>query len=445
MTTAQTDRMPDRVRNPAAEQGLRFRPALHHVILCLGGLFLLVNTIALSIAQPRSDPSIWITMGVWLVCAVGGEIWLDRRLPDRDRLLFPVVLLLVGWGLLIIERVEPVFAERQTVWLALGVVLLCITVALPNIIALLRTFRYTLLISGLLLLVATIAFGSNPSRIIGAPALWLAIGDFFIQPSEPLKIVLVVFLASYLAEQYALVRAQNETFGSALSPHVFGPIALMGGLSLVILVWQRDLGTAALFFLVFITLLYVASGRISVLAGGALFTLAAGAAAYLLFGVVRVRVDAWLNPWLDADGGSYQIVQSLMAVAAGGISGRGIGSGIPGVIPVVHSDFIFAALAEEWGLIGVSAALVLIAFVCMRGLRASAWLRPFPALLAIGLSALLALQSLLIIGGVLKLIPLTGVTVPFMSYGGSSLVTNMVVVGLLLHLSSRERARAVPA
>jgi cell division protein FtsW len=179
--------------------------------------------------------------------------------------------------------------------------------------------------------------------------------------------------------------------------------------------------------------------------GGGLLTLAAGAAAYVIFGVVRVRVNAWLNPWIDADGGSYQIVQSLMAVAAGGITGRGIGSGMPGVIPVVHSDFIFAALAEEWGLVGITCALILIAFICMRGLRASARLRPFPALLAIGLSALLALQSLLIIGGVLKVIPLTGVTVPFMSYGGSSLVTNLVVVGLLLHLSSGARARAFPA
>ncbi|MDZ4770632.1 MAG: FtsW/RodA/SpoVE family cell cycle protein [Chloroflexota bacterium] len=413
------------------------------LLIGLGALFLLVNVTALSIIRPRADGSIWLIFGAWLLCVVIGELALTRILPRRDPLLFPLVMLLCGWGLIIIERVAPNFADRQAIWLVVGVAAMVITVYMRDLIALLRTLRYTLLFGGLLLLTATIAFGSNPSGIAGAPALWLEIGGLFVQPSEPLKIVLVVFLASYLAEQYTIMRTQRDRFGTAPSPRAFAPLVLMWGLSMVVLIWQRDLGTAALFFLVFLTLLYVASGRTLVLIGGGLLAVLGGTAAYLLFGVVRLRVDAWLNPWLEADGRAYQIVQSMMAVAAGGIFGRGIGGGLPTVIPVVHSDFIFAALAEEWGLIGVVAALLCLALIFMRGLRAAAALRPFPALLAVGLSALLAIQSLLIIGGVLKLIPLTGVTVPFMSYGGSSLVTNLIVVGLLLRLSSGDHARAV--
>ena len=214
----------------------------------------------------------------------------------------------------------------------------------------------------------------------------------------------------------------------------------MWGLSVVILIWQRDLGTAILFFMVFLVLLYVASGYTPLLIVGALLIVAAGLVAYRLFDVVQLRVDIWLNPWPEADGRAFQIVQSLLAFAAGGVFGQGIGQGSPNFIPVVHSDFVFAALAEEWGLLGVVVVIACIAVFVVRGLRIAVMqrARPFHALLAVGLSVMLATQSLLIMGGVLKLIPLTGVTLPYFSYGGSSLLVNFVMVGLLLRLSAGE-------
>lgn len=415
------------------------------LLIALAWVFLAVNVTALFIAQPNRAPSLWLMLVVWLVAALVGNALLNRFVPGHDPYLFPIVMFLTGWGIITIARVAPLFADRQLIWMVLAVALMLVTASFSRILHWLRIYRYTLLFGGLALLVATILFGSNPSGFVGAPALWLGIGDFYFQPSEPLKIVLVAFLASYLAEQYAVVRAESETFGKTPSPRMFGPVVLMWGLSLVVLIWQRDLGAAALFFLVFIALLYVASGQALVMIAGIVLTLAAGVAAYVLFDLVKLRVDTWINPWPEADGRAFQVVQSLMAFASGGILGRGIGQGSPGYIPVVHSDFIFAALAEEWGLIGVTAALVCIALIVVRGLRTSAVQRPFPALLAVGLSALLGLQSLLIMGGVLKVIPLTGVTLPFMSYGGSSLLTNFIVLGLLLRLSAEENGRAVSA
>lgn len=415
------------------------------LLIGLGGIFLTVNAVTLFVAQPGRDPSIWVSLLVWLLCAFVGDRVLARIVPDRDPYMFPLVMFLTGWGLIIIARVAPAFAGRQTVWMVLAVAVLTATTAPTRIVHWLRTYRYTLLTGGLALLVATIVFGSNPSGVEGAPTLWLGIGDFYFQPSEPLKIVLVAFLASYLAEQYSIIRAENIPFGKTPSPRIFGPVLLMWGLSLIMLVWQRDLGTAALFFVVFLALLYVSSGQLSLLVGGAVLAVLAGGAAYLLFGVVRLRVDTWLNPWPEADGRAFQIVQSLMAFASGSILGKGIGQGSPTYIPVVHSDFIFAALGEEWGLIGIVTTLICFAVIIARGLRASATQRPFPALLSVGLSVLLAVQSLLIMGGVLKIIPLTGVTLPFMSYGGSSLVTNFIVVGLLLRLSAGEHPRALSA
>ncbi|MBE0688966.1 MAG: FtsW/RodA/SpoVE family cell cycle protein, partial [Anaerolineae bacterium] len=244
-------------------------------------------------------------------------------------------------------------------------------------------------------------------------------------------------------EQYPMLRALQTPTGrrnAGLSPRIIGPMLLMWGLSVIVLIWQRDLGTATLFFIVFLLLLYVASGFTWLLFGGALLIVAAGVVAYALFDVVQLRVDIWLNPWPDANNRAFQIVQSLFAFAQGSVFGQGIGGGSPGYIPVVHSDFVFAAIAEEWGLLGVITMLTSIAIVVTRGLRTAARLnrRPYLSLLATGLSLLIAVQSLLITGGVLKLIPLTGVTLPFLSYGGSSLVANFIIIGLLLRLSAED-------
>jgi cell division protein FtsW (lipid II flippase) len=395
----------------------------------------------------------WRHLISWLICATLGSVLLDRFLPGRDPLLYPVTLFLSGWGLLMIARLAPNFADRQMVWLIISLVAMLFVALSPGPLRWLRNYRYVLLLFGLLLLAATIVLGRNPSDPTGetnAPQLWLGIGKVFFQPSEVLKIILVAFLASYLAENYPSMRAEGLESGQKslpFSPRVLGPILLMWGISVLILVWQRDLGTAILFFVVFLVLLYVASGYPLIIFSGGLLIAIAGAVAYQLFDVVQLRIDIWLNPWPEADGRAFQIVQSLLAFAAGGIFGQGVGQGSPTYIPVVHSDFVFAALAEEWGLMGVLITLVCIAILVTRGMRAAVrqQQRPFLALLTIGLSMLIATQSLLIMGGVLKLVPLTGVTLPFLSYGGSSLLANFIIIGLLLRLSVPEVNHAVRA
>lgn len=410
------------------------------LLLALAGLFLAANTLALWLVRPALGWRPWIYLGVWVVCAVAGHRWLARHLPGRDPLLFPLGMFLGGWGLVIIGRLMPAFADRQALWLAISTGALVLAASFPYLLRWLRSYRYLILAVGLGLLIATILLGRNPSGLSGAPALWLGLGGLFVQPSEALKILLVAFLASYLAEQFPALSVEIPGSRRTFSPRVAGPVLLMWGLSVVILVWQRDLGTAGLFFVVFLLLLYLASGALWILVGGAVLGLAAVLAAYNLFSVVELRVDIWLNPWPEAGGRAYQIVQSLQAFAAGGVFGQGIGQGMPGYVPVVHSDFVFAAVGEEWGLLGTISVVTAIAALCLRGLRISLQYpsRSFRSLLTIGLSVLLAVQSIMIMGGVLKLLPLTGVTLPFLSYGGSSLLVSFVALGLLIRLSSGE-------
>ncbi len=413
------------------------------MLLVISGAFLFVNFLALALLRTGSEISDWFHFGIWVICAVLGNRILNRYLPGRDPLLFPLTMFLSGWGLILIDRLAPNFDDRQTVWLVVSVGAMLLVAIFPHTLRWLRNYRYLLLVIGLLLLIGTIILGTNPSGQTGAPQLWLGIGSIFFQPSEALKIILVAFLASYLAEHYPLMRADEREArrrGLPLSPRVIGPILLMWGISVIILIWQRDLGTAILFFAVFIVLLYVASGYNRILISGLLLIVLAGFVAYNQFAVVRLRVDIWLNPWPESDGRAFQIVQSLLAFAAGGPFGQGVGQGSPTYIPVVHSDFVFAALAEEWGLLGVIAVTACIAIFITRGFQIaiSQQRRSFLALLAVGLSMLIATQSLLIIAGVLKLVPLTGVTLPYLSYGGSSLLVSFIIAGLLIRLSALE-------
>jgi cell division protein FtsW len=406
----------------------------------------LINFTALGIIRSVGLDVHWIHFSAWVVCAAVGHWWLERYLPRRDQLLFPLAMFLCGWGILLIDRLLPPFADRQTLWLITAAPVMLLVATSPQPLRWLRSYRYILLLIGFGLLISTILLGRNPSGQIGAPALWLGFNSIYFQPSEPLKIILVAFLASYLAEQHPILRSEllrDNPRGLVLSPRVAGPILLMWGISIVILVWQRDLGTAGLFFIVFLLMLYVASGSTLILIGGFILILIAGFAAYHLFSVVELRVDIWLNPWPESDGRAYQIVQSLQAFAAGSIWGEGIAQGLPLYIPVIHSDFAFAALAEEWGLLGVIVVTGCLAMLVARALRIAILQSSysFHSLLAIGLGMLLAVQSLMIMAGVLKLVPLTGVTLPFISYGGSSLLVSFIIIGLLLRLSATEETR----
>ncbi|MDQ7036987.1 MAG: FtsW/RodA/SpoVE family cell cycle protein [Anaerolineae bacterium] len=386
-------------QSPFTEDIVPHTARTERVLLTIVGLFLLMNFFSLAILQQSTwQPALHFF--VWVGCAIVGTSVLDRYLPNRDALLFPIVMFMSGWGVILVDRLAPNFADRQTLWLLLSTAVMLLVASLPQLLRWLRVYRYVILISGIVLLVSTIVLGQNPSGLAGAPQLWLGFGKIFFQPSEALKVILVAFLASYLSEQYPALRAESrlKQFASGqlwMSPRILGPILTMWGLSVVLVVWQRDLGTAALFFAVFLILLYVASGQTFILIGGGLLLVIAGFVAYNLFSVVALRVDIWINPWAEADGRAYQIVQSLMAFGAGGIFGTGIGQGSPTYIPVVHSDFVFSALAEEYGLLGVIVLLACVAIFVMRGLRIAVLHqdRPFYALMAIGLSMLIGIQS----------------------------------------------------
>lgn len=254
--------------------------------------------------------------------------------------------------------------------------------------------------------------------------------------SEVLKLCLIIYLAAYLADRW--IYQQNLL-------QLLMPTLVVAGAALLLLVSQRDLGTASLFIVLYALMIYLSSGQRSVLLVGGLLLAAAGIAGYVFFGVIRVRVEAWLNPWTDASGNSYQIVQSLISIGSGGVFGRGPGLGSPGVVPVAFSDFIFTAIAEELGLVGTLAVLILVGVLTIRGLYISIHApSTFQRHLSAGLSFYLALQTILIVGGNLRVLPLTGVTLPFTSYGGSSLLVSFVALLLLTLVSDQSEEEPAP-
>lgn len=409
------------------------------VLLVIAGLFISLNQIGLIMVQGRRITAIWPVV-VWVGCAIGLHRAANRQLPHRDPLLLPAILLLAGWGLNLIHRLLPAFADRQAYSMIFSTVVVVGLMYLPNDLLWLRRYRYTWLVMGLMLLAATILGGVNPG-FAGGPKLWLGVAGVFYQPSELVKLLLTVFLASYLTDHWVTLRYDVFRIGRVRLPSLgfLAPMLLMWGVCVVILVWQRDLGAATLFFIIFMFMLYLASGQWIVLASAAILFIGAMAVAYQTFAVVALRINIWLDPFGGnaPDNQSFQVVQSLIAVGSGGIIGEGIGQGVPTFIPVVHSDLVFAAIAEEWGLVGVVGLVLNVLVIVLRGLRVAmkSQHRPFAAFLAAGLSIMIGTQSLLIIGGSLRLVPLTGVTLPFVSYGGSSLLTSFVAGGLLLILS----------
>jgi cell division protein FtsW (lipid II flippase) len=372
------------------------------------------------------------TIGILTVWSIGA----GRRLN-----LVPLVaaLALAGVGRVIVARLEPSLAMRDALSFALGAVAFMVTVAIARRVDRLAHWRSMIATTGIVLLLATFALGRDPN---GSGAyLWLDIGGFSFQPSEATRIAMVVFLASYLADYASLLRNEGLALGPLRLPPVsyLTPLAGITGVALLSLVVQRDLGVALLFFATALAMLYAATGRLVYGLGGLAIFAGGVSIATRLFPHAGGRIDAWLDPWARADTGGYQTVQGLIALAAGGLTGQGIGLGLPRVVPAVHTDLILAAIGEELGLFGSTAVVALLACLVSAGFMAGlAHSRPFARLLAVGLSASLGLQSIVIIGGTLGLLPLTGVTLPFVSFGGSSMLCSFVALGLIVAASRRD-------
>jgi cell division protein FtsW (lipid II flippase) len=370
-----------------------------------------------------------------------------------DQVLLPAIAMLGGISLLLMERlpqdlVTQTFfgttfglGEVQLIWLlcALGVATTLGIVVRND--SWLRRYKYTWAAVGVGALLLTFVFGTE----INGQRLTLQIGPFAGQPTELLKVILVVFLAGYLSENRALLVEQDTRLGPLRLPPLpyLAPMVAMWAIALGIVVIQRDLGAALLFFGVFLALLYVATGRLSLVIIGFVLFLLGSALMAMLFDHIRIRVEIWLDPFADPLGAGYQVVQALHAFARGGLLGVGLGAGLPEIggrlpIPEVHTDFPLAALGEELGIVGVVAILGIYLVVVERGLRiGAAAADDFRSLLAVGLSLVIGIQAFIIAAGNLKVLPLTGVTLPFISYGGSSLLANALVVGLLLALSDK--------
>jgi cell division protein FtsW (lipid II flippase) len=376
-----------------------------------------------------------------LVVAV--HLVLSIRLRGADQVLLPIVATLTALGLVAVARLQPNLAPRQALWVLIGSVALIVAALFVPRVDWLGRYRYTWLVGGLALLGTTLLFGLDPNG--SGMRLWLGYGGFYFQPSEVLKIVMAVFFASYLAEKRALLSHAPLRVGPmTLPPFAYlAPLLIMWALSMGLLVWQRDLGAALLFYLVFLGLLYASTGRTYVLPG--LILLVVGAlVAYFLFDHVQLRTRVWLDPWPYSADDGFQIVQALNAFAAGGVIGSGLGFGYPEYVPAVHTDFVLAALGEELGLIGTLGIVALYLMLVHRAFRIA--LRApsdFTMLLAAGLGTILGLQGFIILAGNLRIIPITGITLPFLSYGGSSILANFMMIGLLLRISAESPSEAV--
>ena len=375
-----------------------------------------------------------------------------------DPVLLPSVLLLNLLGLTMIHRLDLGEAARavsnnsavpspdattQLTWTALGVALFILTLLVVRDHRRLQRYTYTSLLVGLLLLMLPLAPGIGAT--INGATLWVRIGPLSFQPAEIAKILLTIFFAGYLVvkrDSLALVR--TKVLGLELPRgRDLGPLLVAWAVSLGVLIFERDLGTSLLFFGLFVGMLYVATQRVSWVILGALLFIVGSVGAYLAFNHVRVRVQVWLDPFAYQAEQGYQIVQSIFGLASGGLFGSGWGQGFPLFVPYAKSDFIISAFGEELGYTGLAALLMLYAVIVTRGMRASVACRDsFGTLLAAGLSIVLALQVFVVVGGVTRLIPLTGLTTPFLAAGGSALVANWIMIALLMRVSDTARRPA---
>lgn len=362
--------------------------------------------------------------------------------PDADPAFLPITFALSGIGIAFVTRLAPEVASRQLAWLFAGVIILVILLGAVKNLEKLSQYKYTLMAVGVLLLLAPMlpVIGEE----INGSRLWLSIGPFSFQPGEIAKICIVLFLAAYLAQNREMLSVFTWKVGPFRLPSLqtLLPLLIMWALAFLIVVLEKDLGSALVLFLMFLVMLYVATGKKLYIVVGILLAGVAAVALYYMFTHVQQRVSIWLDPFADAQNTGYQIVQSLYSLADGGLFGVGIGRGQSDIIPYVESDFIFSAIAEETGMLGAAGVLLLYLLFAIRGIYTAARAKSdFSSFMSVGLTSIIILQAFIIVGGVTRLIPLTGITLPFISQGGSSLIAGFIIVAFLLRASDKATGR----
>ena len=418
---------------------LRTRELLNLVVL---GILTTIGFVSVYLASqevPEFSTTSLSYAAFFLALFVVAHVVVRLRLPLADPHLLPIAGILTAIGLTMIYRIEPDTAFKQGVWVVIGVGVFAATCLLLRDYRRLDALKYTCGIAALVLLALPAVPGLGLE--VNGARLWVSVGPLQFQPGEFAKVLLVIFLAGYLRDNRELLSMGYGRLGVP-SPKHFGPLLLIWGGAMLVLLQTNDLGGGLLLFSIFLAMLYVATGRWPYVAVGLALFAAGSWVLYQAVPRVGDRIGIWLDPWEDADGAGYQLVQSIYSIAAGGIFGTGLGEGVlvrqdgATYIPYLETDFIYSAIAQELGLAGAAAVILLYLVFCYRGFRiAMSADDGFSKLLAAGLTATLAIQTFIIIGGVSGLIPLTGITLPFVSYGGSSIVANFLLLALLLMVS----------
>lgn len=398
------------------------------------------------------DAQIALTFLVFAVSFGAIHMALRRWAPEGNPYLFPIAAFLTAIGFTEIYRLDPELAsiQRWSMLLAGAATAAVLLLLRDEGVVMLRRYRYLFLAGAVVLLLLPLLPETWPlhGAEVNGSRLWvrleLPVGtrSLSFQPGEVAKVLLVIFLASYLADRHLAMATTGRKLGPIRlpEPRQLGPILIAAGASFAVLVYQRDLGASLLLFALFITMVFVATGRVAYLVAGLVIVTGGGLVAYQMFDHVQRRVFAWLHPFDDFADAGYQIVQSLFAMGSGSLTGSGLGLGRPDLIPAASTDFIFASVAEEMGFAGSIAVLAAFALLAAAGFGIAIRSRDvFRKFLAFGLTVVIAVQAIIILAGVLRLFPVTGITLPFMSYGGSSLLANMVLVALLVRTSHGER------